>query len=194
MSIILNDKVERYVRKLAEDSQNESQIFPVDRMFLESRLAEIMSLDSLSFLYYNFELVNDTYVTQLFVCLPEVWTDVSLKDLIEMSDNFTNVQSYFTLLKFTYKYIEIDIIEIVLKKIKIRNYSYYEQVIEFLNNQWNLLLKSEVDFEDFEDGFIGVDLNVWKYIKQKFLIDNRVKPALLSPDDLKRFVDRLTNS
>ena len=123
MSIILNDKVERYVRKLAEDSQNESQIFPVDRMFLESRLAEIMSLDSLSFLYYNFELVNDTYVTQVFVCLPEVWTDVSLKDLIEMSDNFTNVQSYFTLLKFTYKYIEIDIIEIVLKKIKIKFFS-----------------------------------------------------------------------
>lgn len=194
MSVILNDKVEGYVRKLAEDAQNESQIFPVDRMFLESHLAEIMSLDSLSFLYYNFELVNDTYVTQLFVCLPEVWTDVSLKDLIEMSDNFTNVQSYFTLLKFTYKYIEIDIIEIVLKKIKIRNYSYYEQVIEYLNNQWNLLLKSEVDFEDFEDGFIGVDVNEWKYVKQKFLIDNRVKPALLSPDDLKKFVDGLTNS
>jgi hypothetical protein len=191
MNKILNNNLKNYVLSLANEAQTESKVFPVDRIFLKRHLKEIESLDYTSFLYYNLELTADTYVNQLFICLPEIWINVSLDDLIEISKLFTNVHSYFTLIKFTYKYIEIDIIQIVLYIAKEKKISYLNQILEYLENQWNTIVKSEGEMEDFEDGFIDVDYAEWKYIKQKFLIDNRIKPAFLNFNEVKHYVKLL---
>ncbi|WPU97555.1 hypothetical protein SNE26_16130 [Mucilaginibacter sp. cycad4] len=190
MSSILDDKLESYVWLLAKQAPDESEIFPVDRNFLEKRLDEIKSFNAVSFLYYNFEMVNDLYVTQLLACLPEIWTDIKLDDLITLSENFTNVFSYCTLIKYTYKYIEIDIIEIVLNIVAKKNRDDFKSVIEYLHKQWNVLIKSAETMMDFEDGFIDVDYHQWMNIKQSFLMDKRVKPALLTYTEVEEYVRR----
>ena len=182
-----------YVRSLADKAQEESAIFPVDRKFLERHLDEITSIDPTKFLYYNLEMVNDTYVNQLLVCLPEVWRDITVDDLINICKCFTNIHSYFTLIKFTYKYVEINIIEIVLHIVHKKDGDYLSQIIDYLKNQWNVLVKSESDLEDFENGFIDVNYNEWKYIKQRFLIDPRVLPAFPNLDEMKIYIARLIN-
>lgn len=190
MSLILDDKLESYVRLLAKQAPDESEIFPIGRNFLEKRLGEIQSFNAVSFLFYNFEMVNDLYVTQLLACLPEIWTDIKLDDLITLSENFTNVFSYYTLIKYTYKYIEIDIIEIVLNIVAKKNRDDFKSVIEYLHKQWNVLIKSAETTMDFEDGFIDVDYQQWMNIKQNFLMDKRVKPALLTCTEVEKYVRR----
>ncbi|MEO3403038.1 hypothetical protein AAFN85_03990 [Mucilaginibacter sp. CAU 1740] len=193
MNLVLDNQLKNYVYSLAEQAGDESEIHPVDRKFLEKHLDEIKSYNTLSFLYYNLEMVNDLYVTQLFACLPEIWKDIKLDNLITLSENFTNVFSYYTLIKFTYKYIEIDIIEIVLNIIiakKDRNC--LKSVIDYLHRQWNVLIKSEETMMDFEDGFIDVDYQEWMDIKQKFLLDKRVKPVLLTYPEMKIYVRGFT--
>lgn len=186
-----DNNLNNYVRYLAEKAQDESHIFPVDREFLAKYLDEIMSFDSLDFLYYNMEMVNDTYVNQLLVCLPELWSNISIDDLIEICKLFTNVYSYLTLIKFTYKYVEIDILKIILEIAREKSISYFEQIKEYLRNQWNVLVKSESDFEDFENSFLNIDYEEWRYIKQRLLIDKRVKPALLSFSETKLYIYKI---
>lgn len=188
-----NSGIREYVRLLADKAQDESAIFPVDRVFLEQHLDEIKSIDASAFIFNNLEMVNDTYVNQLFVCLPEVWSEIVIDDLKDMCNCFTNAHSYFTLIKFTYKYIEVDIIEIVLRILQKKETNYLPQILEYLKNQWNVLVKTESDVEDFENGFINIDYNEWKYIKQKFLLDRRVLPALLNINDVKAYIINLLN-
>lgn len=184
-------QLEEYIRFLAVKAQEESAVFPVDRKFLEKHLTEILSFDRVSFIYHNLELAPITYVNRLFVCLPELWVDVTVDDLISICSRLTKVYPYFSLIKFTYKYIEIDILDIVLSAVKQREQYYLKEILEYLDKQWNVLVKSESDFEDFEDGFIEVDNDEWMYIKQKLLIDARIKPAFLTPFDVHESFDKI---
>jgi hypothetical protein len=61
-------------------------------------------------------------------------------------------------------------------------------VIDYLHRQWNVLIKSEETMMDFEEGFIDVDYQEWMDIKQKFLMDKRVKPALLTYPEMEKYV------
>lgn len=156
------DKIHNYVIDLAVLAIKKSKIHPVDREFLKGHLNVILSIDPKLFIYYNLELENDLYSTQLFACLPEIWRNITLDDLLDISEDLTNVLSYFTLLKFTYKYIELDIINPILNSPNILKSEFFrQQIMEYLELQWNVLIKSESDWEDFKDGFIDVDYNEW---------------------------------
>lgn len=194
MSLIFDGKVKDYVWLLAERAPDESPIFPVSRAFLESNLDEIQSLNPVSFLYYNFELVNDLYTNQLFVCLPEVWKDINLDDLILLCKNFTYEYSYYVLIKFTYKYLGIDIIAIILSILAETKFEYLGGVIQYLQRQWNVLIKTEEDLLDFEDNFIAINPQIWQDITQNFLTDKRVKPALLAQSEMKGYIDALVGA
>lgn len=187
----LNNEVRNFALELAEKASEEATVFPIDRAFLEGYLDKIKTFNPLEFIYHNLEFGSDLYSNQLFVCLPELWQNISLDDLIEMSNRFTNVLSYFSIIRFTYKYVEIDIIEPILKSKQVQESKhFYDKIIEYLKLQWNVLLKSESDLEDFEDGFIAIDYNEWMYIKQKFLTDKRVIPALLDYNEMKVYIEK----
>jgi hypothetical protein len=187
-----SNKIKNYVIDLAVLAIKKSKIHPVDRRFLNNHLKEILSIDAKEFVYYNLELENDLYTTRLFACLPEVWENITLDELLEISSKFTNVFSYFTLIKFTYKYLEIDIISQILQTKQIQESKFYlDQILEYLELQWNVLIKSESDLEDFEDGFIEVNYDEWIYIKQRFLIDKRIKPALTTYDEAHKYFQKV---
>ncbi|PUZ22865.1 hypothetical protein DCC81_20815 [Chitinophaga parva] len=187
-NFILNKAVKQYVTNLAVNAQENAILFPVDRDFLLPHLNEIESLQLESFLYYNFELVNDTYVNELFVCLPEVWARVDIDMLLLIAEKFTNVHSYFSLIKFTYKYIEIDIIRLVMKIAQVKNIDYLREIIAYLERQWNVLIKTELDREELINGVSGVSFIKWQQIKWKFLEDERVQPAQLILGDVKQSI------
>lgn len=190
-----NDEILDFVLELSDDSAKYSRIYPVDRSFLESRLDRILSTDAKYFVFFNLDILPNLYVGRLFACLPEVWQKLSFNDILEMAENFTNVQAYFKLILFTYKYVEIDIISSVISTKQVK-YSHYisDHIKSYLELQWNNLIKSESDYEDFSDGFIDVDYNEWLHIKQRFLLDKRVKPALKEYGDLKGYIQEITKA
>lgn len=192
MDIPDQHNVRDYVLHLSEKASINSRVFPVDREFLTHNLGEILSYDPDEFIYYNLDLLDALYVNQLFVCLPELWENIVVDDLIKISENFTHVYPYYTLIKFTHKYVEINIIELILNSNRIRKeISYHEQITNYLKTQWNVLVKSDSDFDDFEDGFIDVKYEDWLYIKQKFLIDKRVKPAITDLREMEVYINKL---
>lgn len=191
--MMLNYKdVTEYSIFLMEKAEKEASVFPTDRAFLNLHLQDILKIHPFDFVFCNLELGSILYSNQLFVCLPEVWQQISIEDLIQMCEEFENIQSYFSLIKFTYKYIEIDIIEEVLKCNKVRNSNFtFGQILDYIKNQWNVLLKTESDYEDFRDGFIDVDYDEWMYLKQKYLINKLVKPALLNYQEMEVYAAHL---
>ena len=181
--------LKKLVFELSEKSENEAKIYPIDRAFLEPYLTRIRLFNETTFLFCNLELMDSLYVNQLFVCLPEVWEDVTVDDLKEFIESFTHITPYYSLLKFTYKYLEIDIIDLILNSGKISTSPKFEiEIIAYLKSQWNVLIKSSGDLEDFSNGFIDVDYSSWIYIKQKLLIDNRIKPAVLDLYEMKKYI------
>jgi hypothetical protein len=196
MNILDDDnKINNYVIDLAVLAIKKSKIHPVDREFLSGQLEQILSIQSNKFIYHNLELENDLYTTLLFACLPEVWKKITLDEVIRMSEKFTNVFSYFTLIKFTYKYIEIDIIEHILNTKNVKHsQAFLHGIIDYLECQWNVLVKSESDLEDFRDGFIDVDYEEWLKIKQRFLLDKTVKPAYTSYKEIKGYINQLVTN
>jgi len=194
MIFSLNNEVKNYVLNLSNQAETNSRIYPVDREFLEPFLEKILSMDSVEFIFYNIELDDMLYPIQVLACLPEIWQVITLDNLLEMSQYFTKPMSYYTLIKFTYKYIEIDIIDEIMKSKHVQNSPYYlHNIIEYLNTQWNVLFKTKQDLEDFTNGFIHVDYKEWIFVKQKFLIDKRVSPATTDYDSTYNRIMRERN-
>lgn len=181
-----------FVLELSDKAAEQSDIFPVDRKFLLKELPNILAVDTRKFVFYNLDILPNLYVSRLFVCLPEIWGKVSVDNILEMANEFSNVQAYFKLLSFTYKYVEIDLISQILNMDRVNSSHYFhEHITSYLRLQWNTLIKSESDYEDFKDGFIDVDYDEWMYIKQKFLVDKRIKPALTSYNEVKDYIEGL---
>lgn len=184
-----NTKIRQLVEDLSDRSSREATIFPIDREFVLGYLNIIQKLNAVEFLFCNLELMDSLYVNQLFVCLPEVWQKITVDDISEILESFTRVYSYYSLLKFTYKYLEIDIINLILESRKVNeSKSYRAEIISYLKSQWNVLIKSPGDLEDFRDGFIEVNYDEWMYIKQRLLVDARVLPALIDFDEMEQYI------
>ncbi|WP_343522275.1 hypothetical protein [Pedobacter sp.] len=191
--LIITENLIELSKEISMKALKEAEYFPIDRAFLERYLSRIMSVDSKSFIFYNFQQVNPTYVNVLFICLPELWQDITLDDLISMLNYFTNVFSYYSMIEFSYKYLEIDILTLVLES-AIKN-NYYYDVKQFLINQYNNIIKSEEERIDLEQGsgkeFFGYNENQWLYIRQKLLIDKRVSLAIQDEVYLKHKLNKL---
>ena len=164
-----------------------SECFPIDRYFLEPYLGDIFTLDRNEFLLYNLETVNTTYTVQLFLCIPELWEDITVDDLLTIINRFTNIFSFYGLILFTYKYIGINLIEMILNLETISKGA-KEDIRNYLQSQYPNFLKTETDLFFFSERAYGVNLDDWEYIKQKLLLDNRVNPALQTIEELERYV------
>ena len=175
---------------IAFKAKNEAEYYPVDRSFLNSYLEDILNADHLQFIVYNFENANNTYTVQLMACLPEIWETVCVDELIRLLNSFTNVFSFYGLILFTYKYIEIDIIPLLLSlpTISIKT---KDDIKKYLLSQYPNLLKQENDFFLFDEGVMGGDSQIFQYLKQRFLLDDRIGAAKLNLAELENYVNSL---
>lgn len=191
MPIIKDNKIREFSDFLAKTAALEAQCYPIDRYFLKPYIETILQIDRNSFLLYNLEKVNNNYSVQLLLCLPELWQDITVNDIVEIVYNFTNIFSFYALITFTYKYIEVNIIELILSLDKL-NLKVKSEIKDFLKTQYPNLLKSDGEIFVIDESLIGVSNDDWMYIKQILLSYEKIKPALFSLNGLKNYVETLT--
>ena len=152
--------------------------FPMDRFFLEEYgyLEQLKGVDSLQFIFYNLERVNPTYTDQLLLCLPELWDDIDYEALIMLIENFTNPFSFYTLIGFTYKYLEIDLLDEIFKNPKVEE-RFKRECLDYFPRVIATFYLDEDDHRVFDENLAGIHINDWSYTKQKLLVDKRVRPA-----------------
>jgi hypothetical protein len=176
---------------LVKYSIDEASYFPVDRFFLEKYIRDINSASPVEFIFYNFEQVNDLYTIQLFRCLPEIWERIKVDDLNRVIESFTNPFSFYTLIKFSYRYLEIDIIELVLKSKNVKE-NFYSDIVSYIKLQYNTFIKTPDELDTDAEELLGISNNQWTYVKQIFLADRRVFPACTTLADLENYINRLS--
>lgn len=193
--IIMNpniNSVRSYSVSLVEKAMDESRFFPVDREFVMQHLEEILSFDKKDFLLVNLEFESFSYVGQLMVCLPEVWEEISVNDLLVISASFGNAFAYYNLFKFCYKYIEVNVADVMMKAAyKSENVGLFIKALKESLRTVRTFVKNDGDLEDFEDGSLNIDLAVWLKIKEQLLIDKRVNPAGEDPVMLRGQIQNL---
>lgn len=170
----------------------EANCFPVDRYFLEPYIEEILSFDRLEFIVYNLENVNNNYTVQLFLCLPELWDNLTIDEIKEILNHLTNEFSFYALILFTYKYLEIDIIHLILQFNGV-SINFKNEIKSYLNNQYPNLLKSEGEILYLDEDLIGVTLKQYSYIKQK-LLSRGFEPALKDLNNLSVYIKKIIAS
>lgn len=171
-----NKKIERFSKCLWKDALKNAHYLPVDRYLLESYIDELKEVDAYLFIQYNLEQFPSTYSTQLLVCLPELWEDIEVDDLVEMIENFEHLLAVFALILLTYKYLQIDIIGLIFENTNLST-DKKKEIKEFLNRQYYNLILQEDDFDALEEDLIGIKLSAWIYIRQRLLLDSRVSYA-----------------
>ena len=178
--IIVDDNVKRLSEEIASNAlQKVKHYFPIDRFFLEEYgyLEEVKQVDPIQFIFCNLERVNPTYTDQLLLCLPELWESIDYENLVELMENFTNPFSFYVLIGFTYKYLEIDLLnELFLNprvddKLKTECLDYFPKIVA-------TFYLDEDDHRVFDENLAGIHINDWNYTKQRLLVNKRVKPAL----------------
>jgi len=188
----MDNRIVELSSMLEERAKVEAECFPVDRHFLQKHINEIFSLDQKEFIFFNLERGSNTYTVQLLLCLPELWEFISADELLEMPKRFTNIFSFYTLIEFTHKFIEINIIEAILRIPEISG-DIKKNITDYLIGGWFFnLVKTDGDLLFFEEGLYGVSEDVWWPFKEKFLADNRILPAAISIDEMAFYVKKLT--
>jgi hypothetical protein len=175
------------------EASQKANCYPIDRYFLNPFVSDILQFDRNDFLLYNFEKVNNNFTIHLMLCLPELWTDITLDEILGIASKFSNSFSFYGLINFTYKYIEFDILREILDLPAIKS-EFKIAIKQYLESQYPNFFKTESDFLFFEDGLWGVKIDDWLYVKQRLLIDKRVRPGLQSTYELKRYVEELVLS
>ncbi len=183
------DDVRRLSDEIAIKSSKEAEYYPIDRYFLEPYIKDILALDRGDFLLYNFERVNNLYTVHLMLCIPELWETLTINELISIVNKFTNSFSFFSLILFSHKYVEINLINLILS-LNISK-DMLDEIVDYLNKQYTNLLKEDSELFVIEEGIIGIKYDDWMCIKQRLLLDKRVEPAFTSMDELKHYIDTL---
>jgi|688.fasta_scaffold221359_2 hypothetical protein len=183
------DSIEYFSDQLAFKAAKESDYFPIDRYFLNDYIQEILYFDNVQFIRYNLETKSSLYSVHLMYCLPELWRTIGTDEIVNLCETFKNVNSYFSLIQFTYKYLEINIIDLLMKlsleddiKTEIRMY---------VKRQYNTFLKSPSDYLFLENEVIGVRHEDWDYKRQVFLLDSRVKPIFNEINKLREYAESI---
>lgn len=181
MSIyIIDKKVKELSDEIAVNSFKKVEYyFPIDRFFLEKYeyINKISSVDSLQFLYHNFERVNNTYTVQLMYCLPELWKEITYENLTFLINHFTNSFSYYAFIKFTYKYLKIDLLDDIFlnenvdRKIKLDCLSYFKEIAQ-------LFYIDEDDIIASEENLIGIKIDEWDLISKRLHLNHSFVKSL----------------
>ncbi len=85
------------------------------------------------------------------MCLPELWIDITLDEVLRIASNFSNSFSFYALITFTYKYIETDIFQEILV-LPIVKSKFDVAIKQYMQTQYPNFLKTESDYLFFEDG------------------------------------------
>lgn len=182
--ITVDKKTQDLADKLSIDSmKNVKHYFPIDRFFIEenSYLEKIKDVNKIEFMFYNLEHKNTTYTIQLFVCLPELWEDIQYEQLLLLMENFTNAFSFYSLIGFTYKYLEIDLLDEIFfnknidTKFKKDCSNYFSKIVA-------TFYMDEEDFSDFNENTFGITKERWSNIKEKIFSNKKIKRSLSISD------------
>lgn len=188
--MIIDEHVKEISDFLISTSAEEADFHPIDRAFLEPFIGQIVNLDRKAFIVYNFEYNNILYSSTLFLCLPELWQNMTADDLINIVKEFTTDYQYLCFVYFTYKFIEIDSIKLLLELPFLKTESKHE-IKNYIKRQYNNFVKEETDYLFFDQGIFGCGTEVWKKIKQNFLTGGRIQSALATVEQLRYYVMEL---
>lgn len=180
----ISNEVKELSKLISVKSASEAEVFPIDRAFLEPYLLNIFKLDRNEFILCNFERGDITYSLSLFLCLQELWEDISVDDMIEIIKGFAHPFSYYAFLLFIYKYLELNLFDMIFKLPFIHSDIKEDIRNSFLNSFSYSILKDEGDYFFFEKDVFGSTIESWIYIKQRLLLDERVEPAFESIEEL----------
>ena len=168
----------------------ESNFHPIDRFFLAPFVQQIIRLNRNEFIIYNLERGYNTYTTYLFLCLPELWEDITYEDLLSIIKGCTVEASYVCLIYFTFKYVEINGLKLVLDfnglTIRLRN-----NILSYVRRVYMEFIKDETDYLFLGEGGMGIFNEDWIRIKQKLLEDNRFEEAPQNQYILETYIKTL---
>lgn len=175
---------------LISHAPEQSEFHPIDRKYLDRFIDKIFEVRKDDFIVYNLEFANITYTNYLFACLPELWQDITISDVVNISRKFTTAYSYFGLIHFMYKYIEVDSINLYFNFLSgVRSID--DEVKNYIKSQYPHFVKDESDYFYLDANAYGININQWLYVKQRMLIDKRLRPAVKSVDVLRNYVESL---
>lgn len=180
-----------YVKELSESLCNDSNIedleyYPMDRFYLEKYdyLERILSVNYLEFLLYNLERKNSTYTIQLFVCLPELWEKVTYNDILNLIKNFTNSFSFYALIQYTYKYLNVNLLDEIFSNENI-DVKFKKDCANYFSNIIATLYINEHDYRMLTESFFGISLNQIERLQRRFQQDTNFI-ATISQKELKK--------
>lgn len=133
----------------------EADFHPINRHFLQPYFNKIMTLDKIYFLFYNIENKRSLYSTYLMLSLPEIYNNINIDDLINLIKRFTKNSSYYTIIVFAYKYIEINIIGTILTQLFI-NKEIKKDLVKYIEYQYISFMKDDSDYFFFNNDMFGV--------------------------------------
>lgn len=183
------------MKALSESLSNDDNIadlkyYPMDRYYLENHkyLEKILSVNYIEFLLYNFEKMNSTYTVQLFVCLPEIWEKVSYNDILILIENFTNSFSFYTLVQFTFKYLNINLLDEIFYNDKV-NSEFKKDCANYFYNIGATFYLNEHDYKMLKDNFFGISLIQIENLQNKFKEDNNFKTSIPKEKLLEKLLE-----
>ena len=191
-------KIDKEIINLSNEilikSREYSNYYPIDRHFLVdfNFLDEIKEVNQKDFIFYLIENNPNLYSEQFLKCIPELWLNLKYSDIINLLEDFTKSFSYYAFLRFTYKYLEIDFLDMFFFNEKIKD-DFKKNVVDYFKEIVATFYKDEDDFFDFEENIIGVSLDEWQYVKQKLLLDDKIKPVTMSQRELFSKMKLLNN-
>ncbi|MCS3528646.1 hypothetical protein [Chryseobacterium sp. JUb7] len=180
-----------HVKELSDSLFNDRKTekiryYPMDKFYIldNNYLEKILSVNHLEFLFYNLEMVNETYTVQLLACLPELWENIIYNDIIILIENFTNSFSFYALIEFTHKYLEIDLMDEIFynENVKLK---FKKDCIRYFPNIIASLYMNEFDYMEFEENSYGINIEQIKKIQLKFKNDDSFK-KIMSKEELHK--------
>ncbi len=186
----ISDQTKKLAEQLWQRSSQEARFYPVDRPFLEPYLDQIKAVDPAGFVSHNLTAYSGLFATQLLTCLPELWEELSVDDILKIIESFHSEQPFYSFILFTYKYLQVDMLHLILESPNVSDLK-KQKIKGFLKVQYPNLILQEDELEDFEENSLGIHLDDWVYARQKLLMDERVKPAKQALVDLKAEVESL---
>jgi len=178
--ISIKEEIIDLSNQLSVDSvKNVTHYFPIDRFFIEENgyLDKILAVNHLEFIFYNFENVNPTYSVQLFVCLPELWEQITYENIKVLLENFSNSFSFYSFIEYTYKYLEIDLFDEIMHNKNIDN-KIKKDCIHFFISTLGSLYMDEDDYLDFEENVFGISMNKLIVLREIFEAHEEFKKIL----------------
>lgn len=186
----ISGHTERLTKELWKRALREAYFYPVDRYFLEQYLEQIRAVNTTEFISHTLTLYPSTYATQLLYCLPELWEELTLKDILEIIGSLPHAIAFFNFILFTYRHVQVDMLSLILQHPTVDE-PMKQELRDFLKTQFYHLIQQDGDIEDFEEDEVGIPSADWIYVRQKLLTYDGIKPAKQSLAELKAEVDRL---